>query len=156
MKIFKALCLVSLVSTKKTDDRVFADDPSFISTQDADWYKKGWAGTDKPQQWLDNTKGAMQYFRRAFATQHTVDTNYPGITNFLINFENWAFFVTSMKPTIRKIGKYNYRCEKQTGKPFYKQRAAEQGNEITTVEDDITNERFANNDDGFYAGKIDF
>ena len=147
--------LVSLASAKK-GDRVFADDPSFISTQDPDWYKQGWAGTDKPQQWLDNTKGAMQYFRRAFATEHTVDSFFPGSVSAMINMNSWWFFVVQMKPTIRKIGKLNYRCEKQTGKPIYKQRAADQGNEITTVEENITNERYNNNEDGFYAGKFYF
>ena len=156
MKILKALCLVIGLASAKKGDRVFADDPSFISAQEPDWYQQGWAGTDKPQQWLDNTKGAMQYFRRAFATEHTVESAFPGITTSGIEGNAWWFFVVQMKPTIRKIGKLNFRCEKQTGKPIYKQRAADQGNEITSVEENITNERYNNNEDGFYAGKFYF
>ena len=132
MKIWGALQL-ALSSVVAGEDRIFADDAQFISAQDDWWYKEGWAGSDKPTQYLENTKGAMQYFKRSFI-QGKGQWSMEGMTG-------WRVFVWHTKPTIRKIAKLNYRCEKQTGKPKYKARAEAQGNQIRS-------------EDGFYEGLL--
>ena len=54
MKLLATVAFAAAVAADDSDERAFANQPDFISAQEGWWYKKWWAGNDKPDAYLAN------------------------------------------------------------------------------------------------------